>query len=131
EDGLQTLINNGQLPETDHYPRDGTIETWKELIDILRELVHQPHDWKTIVLDTLNGAERLCHEKLCREQFGNDWGREGFLSFGQGPRSAITMFTELLTLLDKCREKGIAVICLAHSAPRSVRNPEGAEYEKW
>lgn len=129
EDGLMTLIDSEQLPPVAHFP--DCITTWLELKASLSELVIQPHDYRTIVIDTVNGAERLCHEYVCEHRFANDWGLSGWLSFGAGPRAAVTEFVELLNLLDRLRDKGCSIMLLAHSAPRTTRNPEGADYDRW
>lgn len=129
EDGLMTLIDSGRLPPTPHYP--DCMTSWNDMLGAVEELATGEHQFRTVVIDTINGAERLCHEDLCRREFGNDWGKEGFLAFGQGPKSAVPAFTGLLSALDKCRERGMGVIVLAHSAPRTAKNPEGIDYEKW
>src|SRR5262249_53524348 len=57
ETGLVTLIDSGQVPETAHFPE---LATWTDLLGAIEALTSEAHDYRTLVIDTLNGAERLC-----------------------------------------------------------------------
>src|SRR5262245_47214936 len=52
ETGLETLIDNGQVAETPHFPE---VKTWEELLGAVKLLTVEPHDYRTVVIDTLNG----------------------------------------------------------------------------
>jgi hypothetical protein len=67
ETGLLTLRDYNLVPATSHFPEIGT---WTELLDVIQVLIDQDHDYKTLVIDTLNGAEGLCHEHVCQRDFG-------------------------------------------------------------
>src|SRR6516162_8165348 len=54
ETGLETLIDAARLPEVPHFAE--TL-TWDELSSQIDALVEDEHDYRTLVLDTLNGAE--------------------------------------------------------------------------
>ena len=58
ETGLETLIAAGQPPATDHF-RDPAAE-WADVLHAVRALTVEVHSFGTLVLDTANGAERLC-----------------------------------------------------------------------
>jgi len=125
-----TLIDSGELPPTAHFPQ--CVSSWPELLMCLSELVIKESPYKTLVIDTLNGAERLCHEHVCEKRFGGDWGPGGWLSYGAGPKAALTEFLDLLKTLDRLREqRGMSIILLCHAAPKTVRNPEGNDYDRW
>lgn len=130
ETGLTTLIEAGQLPETPHIPEE--ISSWTELLRILEALRTQEHPHKTIVLDTLNGFERLCHEHVCEVSFGGDWTERGFASYGKGADVAIPEWILMLTLLDKLRaERRCSIITLAHTKVKTFRNPDGPDYDRY
>jgi hypothetical protein len=44
--------------------------SWEEPLAAIRALIDQDHAYKSLVIDTLNGAERLCHEHVCARDFG-------------------------------------------------------------
>jgi hypothetical protein len=129
ETGLKTLLDFGLVPPTPHFPE---IPNWSELLDAIRTVLDQPHEYKTLVVDTLNGAERLCHEHVCQRDFGGRWGRDGFTSFMTGYDVALAEWRVLLDLLDRLREsKRMGIVVLAHSRIATFKNPEGADYDRF
>jgi hypothetical protein len=129
ETGLRTLLDFCLVAPTPHFPE---IQTWSEWLDAIRALLGQPHEYRTLILDTINGAERLCHEHVCRRDFGGRWGRDGFTSFMTGYEVALADWREFLSLLDRLREvKRMGVIALAHSRVSTFKNPEGADFDRF
>jgi hypothetical protein len=128
ETGLTTLIDSGRVPETPHFPE---VLTWTDLLAAVAALTAEPHPYRTLVLDTLNGAERLCHEHVCRRDFAGRWGRDGFAAYMTGFEVALADWRELLTALDRLRAaRRMAVLALAHSRIAPFKNPEGADYDR-
>ena len=82
EDRLKKLIEQGLIPKTPHFPF--TAESWDDVVFAVDELIRGQHDYRTFVLDTGNGAERLGQEQVCREDFENNWGEHGFQNFSKG-----------------------------------------------
>ncbi len=129
ETGLETLIDSGQLPETPHFP---VCETWEELTGCIETLRSDDHDFRTVVIDTVNGGERLCHEHVCRRDFEGDWGDKGFASYGKGPDVALADWRTLLSGLDALRaERKMTVVLLCHTRITKFQNPEGADYDRY
>ena len=94
-------------------------------------LQSQQHPFKTLVVDTANGLERLLHEQICNDSFNNDWGEHGFAGFQRGPTMAIAPLTHFLTSLDALRDKGMSVILLAHAVVSTFKNPEGPDFDRF
>lgn len=129
ETGLQTLIDNGQVKETPYFPET---RNWTDLRSQVQTLITEEHDFKTCVLDTANGFERVCHEHVCKTQFGGDWGEKGFASFNKGYDISLTPWLELLADLDKLRQtRKMQIIFLAHSQITTFQNPEGPDYNRY
>jgi hypothetical protein len=130
EDGIMVLKQSGLVPPSVRcFPR--CAQTWQELIRALARLItHGPRP-ATLVLDTLNGAEQLCHNHVCQTVYGGDWGEKGFSCFQQGYRTTGPKELErLFDAFDQLRELGTAVICLAHTAVKKVNNPTGPDYDR-
>ena len=127
ETGLETLIDAGQLPPVDHFPEIGD---WHGLAEAL-ELIEKGGKHKTVVLDTLNGFERLCHEHVCQKEYGGRWGKDGFTSYSQGFEASLPEWKKLLCRLDDLRRAGIGIVALCHSKVAPFRNPEGADYDRY
>jgi hypothetical protein len=129
ETGLETLIQNGLVSETPAFPE---CQSWSDINDAVDTLLHEQHPYKTLVMDTVNGAERLCHEHVCERDFGGDWGEHGFLSYGKGPKVSIADWLLLLQKLDRLRnEKGMTIFLLGHAKVGTFKNPQGADFDRY
>lgn len=131
EDGLKTLMCSGRLDNNiPHFPEPA--QSWKQVLEAIGHLQSQDHAFKTLVIDTINGVERLCHEQVCHEHFGDDWGDSGFAGYGRGPKLAVPDITLLLARLDALRTaKGMSIILLAHAAVTTFKNPEGPDFDRY
>lgn len=130
ETGLETLINAGRLPPISHF--EGDCQTWELLLQDVSWLLEDKHEYKTLVIDTLNGAERMCYDYIVKKHFDGKAGDDGFLSYHKGYKVAMTDWRRLLNGLDKLRtEKQMAVLCLCHTTRRTFQNPEGADYDRY
>jgi len=128
ETGLETLIAAGQLPPTDHF-RDPAVD-WADVLCAVRALTVEEHAFGTLVLDTANGAERLCLEAVCRDHFDNNW--PAFDAYGRGVSAAQGEWVKLLDALDRLREaRRMAVILLTHAKVQAFRNPAGNDYDRY
>ena len=129
ETGLDTLIDASRLPEVPHFPE---VQTWPELLSILESLTTEEHGYRTLVIDTLNGAERLCHEEVCRRDFNADWTDRGFMGYMRGYEVSLADWRSFLSSLDKLREtRHMAILCLCHTRIKTFKNPEGADYDRY
>lgn len=129
ETGLDTLIANGQLPETPHFPE---IQSWEDLKEAIRFLTHEEHSYRTLVIDTVNGAERLCYEHVCQRDFAGDWSDRGFYGYMRGYEVALADWRMFLNDLDELRHaKRMTVMMLIHTKIKTFKNPLGADYDRW
>jgi hypothetical protein len=126
EDGLDTLIDAGELPPTAHFP--GTLDRWADILGAVRELEGQ-HSHRTAVLDTVNGAARLAEEQVTEARYDGDF--EKFDAFGKGGQRVLPLIIELTQALDRLRARGMSIILLAHSVVKNVKNPQGLDYPFW
>ena len=139
ETGLITLIENGQVPPTPwiRFPRpkdtfSNEAETWTEALDALRALLTEDHPYKTLVLDTMNGLERLCHEYVCTNSYKGDWGEKGFLGFQRGYDTALQDWRTLLNSLDRIRDdRDMNVFALCHTSVKTQTNPLGPDWDRF
>lgn len=129
ETGIETLIDSGRVPEIAHFPE---WMRWTDVLASIKALTDGDHEYKTLVLDTLNGLERLCHEYVCEREFGGDWGKKGFTAYQQGPRVALSEWRVLLDQLDCLRAaRRMTILCLCHTKIETFRNPEGNDYDHY
>jgi hypothetical protein len=129
ETGLLTLIDSGRVPETPHFPE---LMTWTDLLAAIEVLTVEPHDYRTVVLDTLNGAERLCHEHVCGRDYEGRWGRDGFASYMTGYDVSLADWRLFLDALDRLREqRRMAILALCHTRISTYKNPEGPDFDRF
>lgn len=129
ETGLETLIDAGQLPEIPHLPE---INTFPELIATIDMLTNEEHPYKYLALDVVNGAERLCHEEVCRRDFNNDWTDKGFMGYMRGFEIALADWTDFLVRLDALRfKRRMGIMLLCHTKITTFKNPEGPDYDRY
>lgn len=131
ETGLLSLINSGQLPETPHFTE---AQAWADIMGQVDELTSQEHDFQTLVIDTLNGVERLCFNMVCHRDFdGIRTGKGGFNSWGgvQGREVSCPDWIAFLAKLDALRAaKRMQIILLAHMKIAPFKNP-GEDYDRY
>ncbi len=130
EQGLDPLISSGQVPETPHFAEEAN--SFRGLLEMMLWLVQEEHTYKTVVLDTGNGAERLCHELVCKRDYKDDWTKEGFLNYYVGHTTSLTDWQRLLKAFDVLRDtRSMNVIMLCHTVVRKFSNPEGEDYDRY
>lgn len=123
EDG----VDNIKIPQ---FPKS---TTWENFLSNVKQVAKGDHDYKTIVVDTLNGATDLCNKHVCDTIFDGVWATEdgGFLSYGRGYGASAEEARRLRDLTDECRDRGMMVIMLAHSGTINIRHPLMDDFQKF
>lgn len=99
------------------------------LMQLLTEIKDNPPGCKTLVIDTIDWAERLCITAVCAKN-----GKTGIEDFGYG-KGYSYVFEEMgriLNLLNDIWERGIHIVLTAHAAIRKFEQPdEMGAYDRW
>lgn len=129
ETGLHTLIDAGLLPEVPNVE----IDTWENQLAMVEELTTSEHQYRSLVVDTIDGIEKLAQSYVCAADFGGDWGEKGFSGFQRGYKmTASGPWRGLLAALDKLREvKRMGIILLAHTTVANFQNPTGPDFNRY
>src|SRR5581483_11183276 len=128
ETGIESLKDFGLVP--DHVGFFPECQVWNDVLAALDTLTNEQHDYKTFVVDVLNGLERMCHEHVCSRDYGGKW--TSFTAYGAGNKVAIADWRQFLSALDKLREtKKMMMVLLAHTKVRNFKNPEGPDYDRY
>ena len=130
ETGINTLADNGLVPKD--IP-SLEIQDWENLLSIIGELQTKEHNRQTLILDVVDGFEKLANHYVCVKDYSGDWSAKGFMSYQQGFRNvAAGPWRQLLQELDRLREiKRMAIILLAHTGIANFANPAGADYNRY
>lgn len=118
EDGLSGI-------ETNAFP---LIQSWEDTVSALDSLAAEPHGFGTVVLDSLDWLEPLIWARVARDA-GKD-SIEG-ISYGKGYAEAITYWRTLLDKLGALRERGMAVILIAHTEIKRFDAPDMDAFDRY
>lgn len=106
------------------------ITTWQEARAAVGELLNEKHDYKTAVIDTINGLEPLLWAHLCTESRCSSI-EEVDGGYGKGYVRAMEQWVEYFRDLKKLRSK-MNVICLGHSEVKTIEDPhEGERFDRY
>ena len=119
EDGTSEL-------DVTRYPEP---ESWGDVMEAIDDLRSSDHQYKTLVIDTLDWIEPLLIEVVCKE--GNKEAIGDF-DWGKGTSGMVDKWRTFLFQLDMLRrDKGMTIILLAHCHIKRFNNPEGEDYDRY
>lgn len=121
----QTEDGNVMGLEFDAFPE---IESFDQLVDAMADLIQQPHDYQTFVLDSLTALETIIFAEVCRQQ---GWQNIESPGFKQGYGYAKPYWDRLVNGAKLLRNMGMTVIFIGHSRVEKSPNPSGPEFPKW
>jgi hypothetical protein len=126
EDGLGTL----------EAPRFPLATSFADVMGAIMELYSQPHEFQTVVIDSLDWLETLVWAEVIRRKPRTDKGREiesiEDYGFAKGYTYALDVWKELLEGLNALRnERGMMVILIAHAKVERFENPETDAYDRY
>lgn len=102
---------------------------YADVIAALSQLYTEPHEYRTVIVDSLDWLERLIFADVCtnrRVESIED------IPYARGYVFALTQWREVLAGLDALRnERGMAVILIAHAQIEKFANPETDTYDRY
>lgn len=103
--------------------------SWQMLLQEVQYVRDTPGLCSTLVIDTIDWAERLCIDEVCKTHQKN--GIEDF-GYGAGYTYVYEAFGKLMNLLSDVVEHQINVVLVAHSMIRKFEQPdEAAPYDRY
>lgn len=105
-----------------------TPTSWPMLIDEVMA-VAQERPCKTLVIDTLDWAERMCSQDLCQSK---GWNGIEDAGYGKGYTYLAERFGQLMNRLEDVVQAGINVVVAAHARITKFEQPdEMGTYDRW
>jgi len=105
------------------------IETADELDRALAEVAKNDHDYKTLVIDSVDWAEKLLADKVCAK---NKWESIEEPGYGKGFSILGEEFAKFLFSLDPVIRAGINVVLVGHAQIKRFNPPETSDgYDRW
>jgi hypothetical protein len=122
---IQTEDGLGLLP-VPHFPLATSFEA---VLEALIALYTEDHDFKTVVVDSVDWLEPLVWAKVCRD---NGWNSIEDAGFGKGYVLALSLWRQYLDGLNALRDdRGMTVIQIAHTDIKRFDSPEHDPYDRY
>lgn len=103
-------------------------EDWNTMLAQIGSLLKEEHAFQTLVLDSLDWAERLCIDSIFQQKQINSLSD---LPYGNGYFEVLKQFERLLRGLDGLYRKGMHIILIAHTQIKTFNNPEYENYDRY
>jgi hypothetical protein len=119
EDGLGKI-------KVSHFP---LARRFDEVMEALAALYSESHDYKTLVVDSLDWLEPLVWQRACKD---NGWRSIEDPGYGKGYLAALDLWRQYLDGLNALRdERGMTVIQIGHADIRRFDSPEHDPFDRY
>jgi hypothetical protein len=98
-------------------------KSWDDVTKSITALATEPHEFKTLVIDTVDWLEKLLAEHVCK--LANKASIEDF-GYGKGYIVLAEEFAKFLASLEPLLRRGIHILLLAHTKIVKFEQPEAA-----
>lgn len=121
EDGLDSL----------DVPAFPLAKSFSEVMGYIGELAEQDHEFKTLVIDSVDWLEPLIWAQVCAEH-NVDSIEKVLKGYGKGYTEALNVWAQYIDALNYLRdEKGMMIIQLSHTHVKRFENPETDAYDRY
>jgi len=121
EDGLGDI-------EVPRLPKEGTAKDFNYVLECLESLIEGEHDFKTLVIDSLDWLEPLVQEATCKRLKIDSIEAMGY---GRGYVECMSDWKQFFDAITCLRDtKNMNIIMIAHSAIVKIEDPVHPAYDK-
>lgn len=113
-------------------------ESWRDVLEAVRTLTADSHDFRTLVIDTVDAVEPLLWRHMIDRDQSKDRNGKPKLhdiedyGFGKGFQKALDDWRVLLRALETLQAtKQMHLVLIAHSQVRTFKNPEGEDFDRY
>lgn len=121
---LDTEMGTGQL-EVDRVE----VEVLDHISYTINEILNNPGEYQTVVLDTADNLWRLCADSIVAEN--KNWKDIESPGYGKGYAMASDRFRLVLAQFDRLINAGVNVVIVSHAKVTTVNPPDNSEYSKY
>jgi hypothetical protein len=121
EDGLDGIA-------CDKFPLAASYDQVAATLTVLRT---EPHDFETLVIDSVDWLERLIWDAVCRKS-GAENIEKADGGYGRGYIAAMNYWRDVVDGLNDLRNRrNMAVVLIAHSKVERFEDPENPPYDRY
>lgn len=104
---------------------------YDEVESELDELINEKHDYRTVVIDSLDWLERLIWDRLCKS-YGVASIEKVDGGYGKGYVHALGLWRRVIDRLAVLRrQRGMMVMLIAHAKIEKFEDPEAPTYDRY
>lgn len=104
--------------------------SWTDAKDAIHELTMAEHQYKTLVIDTLDWLEPMCWDFVCKRDGMKDIEAYGF-SKGQNVVALNEWRVFLAGLERMCRVKNMGVVMIGHCWVKTFKSPDSEDFDRY
>jgi len=112
----------------------GKLDTFGQVLDALAALYTEDHDFGTVVVDSVTELQRLVFAETCArgDDKGNPKANIEDFGYGKGYVYAQRTWTDFLDGVNALRrDRGMAIVLIAHSKVERFDDPETVSYDRY
>lgn len=106
-----------------------------DALEAAAELTSAPHQYKTLVIDTLDWLEPMVWAHTCavkRDKFGKPFPDIEAFGYGKGYAAALDYWRQLTAVLERMRAaRDMHVVLVAHTWIKPFKNPAGEDFDRF
>ena len=106
----------------------GLIANFQDLRAAITALASEPHEYRTVVLDSIDATEPMIWKDVCATQ---SWASIEAPGYGKGYVVVDSWWLDLLKGLEYLRQHGMTIVLLAHSTIETINDPRAASYTSY
>ena len=127
EDGLQSIPLKSR---PDAFP---LVADPQDLWDQLKALISEPHEYKTLIVDSVTALERLFIQNIVETDPKQPKGIQQALGgYGNGREAVAAMHSRIRKAAGLLAEKrGMNVVFIAHADTEKIEPPDDDAYNRW
>lgn len=105
------------------------VSEWEDLRQVVRDLTHEQHDYSSVVIDTVDAADRLAQVAVCSRKH---WQSVDDQEYGRGWAEVEGAWARLLDDLTALQaRRHVNLILVGHAQVSRMRPPDADEYDAW
>lgn len=106
----------------------GKLKTFEDVMDAFGALYQEEHDFKTVVIDSLDMLEPLVWAETCKR---NGWKSIEDPGYGKGYVEAENVWRDYVEAVNALRERGMTTVQIAHSETVRFEPPGMEPYNRY
>lgn len=104
----------------------------KQVSDALTWLLHEEHDYKTCVIDTVDWLEQLIHRQIVTDEGNAKIKSIADIGYGKGYARSVPIWSWFLSQFEQLRtQRKMAIVLLSHAKVERYESPESESYDRY